>query len=86
MAAAGVGSGSDPAGWLNGGVPGMTLLSMRWWTRALAQNLDVAQAVLRLRQQRLLAGTADAAFRPIVSTGRGLCRILQQLIPLPCQH
>ncbi len=43
---------------------------------ALAQNLDVAQAVLRLRQQRLLAGTADAAFRPIVSTG---ARTLQDI-------
>ena len=43
---------------------------------ALAQNLDVAQAVLRLRQQRLLASTADAAFRPIVSTG---ARTLQDI-------
>jgi outer membrane protein TolC len=43
---------------------------------ALSQNLDVAQAVLRLRQQRLLAGTADAAFRPTVSTG---ARTLQDI-------
>lgn len=43
---------------------------------ALAQNLDVAQAVLRLRQQRLLAGTADAAFRPSVVAG---ARTLQDI-------
>lgn len=43
---------------------------------ALSQNLDVAQAVLRLRQQRLLAGTAGAAFRPTVSTG---ARTLQDI-------
>lgn len=36
---------------------------------ALAQNLDVAQAVLRLRQQRLLADTAGSAFLPIVGAG-----------------
>lgn len=36
---------------------------------ALAQNLDVAQAVLRLRQQRLLADTAGAAFRPVIGAG-----------------
>ncbi|MDR2299756.1 MAG: efflux transporter outer membrane subunit [Comamonas sp.] len=36
---------------------------------ALAQNLDVAQAVLRLRQQRLLAGTSNAPFMPVVSAG-----------------
>lgn len=43
---------------------------------AFAQNLDVAQAVLRLRQQRLLAGTADAAFRPAVGAG---ARTLQDI-------
>lgn len=36
---------------------------------ALAQNLDVAQAVLRLRQQRLLAGASNATFMPVVSAG-----------------
>ena len=43
---------------------------------ALAQNLDVAQAVLRLKQQRLLAGTANAPFMPVVSTG---ARTLQDI-------
>ena len=43
---------------------------------ALAQNLGVAEAVLRLRQQRLLAGSVDAAFRPIVSAG---ARTLQDI-------
>ena len=43
---------------------------------ALAQNLDVAQAVLRLRQQRLLADSASAPFRPTVSAG---ARTLQDI-------
>lgn len=43
---------------------------------ALRQNLDVAQAVLRLRQQRLLADTASTAFRPAVSAG---ARTLQDI-------
>ncbi|CAB5681318.1 Cation efflux system protein CusC precursor [Delftia tsuruhatensis] len=36
---------------------------------ALAANLDLAQAQSRLRQQRLLAGTSDAAYRPVVTAG-----------------
>ena len=43
---------------------------------ALAQNLDVAQAVLRLRQQRLLADTAGSAFLPVVGAG---ARTLQDI-------
>lgn len=43
---------------------------------ALAQNLDVAQAVLRLRQQRLLANTAGSAFLPAVAAG---ARTLQDI-------
>lgn len=43
---------------------------------ALAQNLDVAQAVLRLRQQRLLTNTAGSAFLPVVSAG---ARTLQDI-------
>ena len=43
---------------------------------ALAQNLDVAQAVLRLRQQRLLADTAGSAFLPAVAAG---ARTLQDI-------
>ncbi|MBI1623230.1 efflux transporter outer membrane subunit [Comamonas suwonensis] len=43
---------------------------------ALAQNLDVAQAVLRLRQQRLLADTAGSAFLPAVAVG---ARTLQDI-------
>ncbi len=36
---------------------------------ALAHNLNLAQAETRLRQQRLLAGTAGAAYRPAFSAG-----------------
>nr|WP_255576075.1 TolC family protein [Comamonas sp. Y33R10-2] len=43
---------------------------------ALAQNLDVAQAVLRLRQQRLLANTAGSAFLPVVGAS---ARTLQDI-------
>lgn len=43
---------------------------------ALAANLDLAQARSRLRQQRLLAGTADAAYRPVVTAG---ARTLQDI-------
>lgn len=43
---------------------------------ALAQNLDVAQAVLRLRQQKILADTARSPFLPTVSTG---ARTLQDI-------
>ena len=43
---------------------------------ALAQNLDVAQAVLRLRQQRLLADTAGSAFLPVVGAS---ARTLQDI-------
>ena len=43
---------------------------------ALAQNLDVAQAVLRLRQQKLLADTAASPFMPVVSAG---ARTLQDI-------
>lgn len=51
----------------------------RWWLvwndpvlnglvqQALASNLELAQAVQRLRQQRLLAGVAEVQFRPTVS-------------------
>ena len=43
---------------------------------ALAQNLDVAQAVLRLHQQKLLAETAGSAFLPVVGAG---ARTLQDI-------
>lgn len=43
---------------------------------ALAQNLDVSQAVLRLRQQKLLADTARSPFMPTVSAG---ARTLQDI-------
>ncbi|PIF98613.1 efflux transporter outer membrane subunit [Comamonas sp. 26] len=43
---------------------------------ALAENLDVTQAVLRLRQQRLLADTAGSAFLPVVGAG---ARTLQDI-------
>ncbi|MEQ6434772.1 efflux transporter outer membrane subunit [Comamonas sp. w2-DMI] len=43
---------------------------------ALAQNLDVAQAQLRVRQQRLLAGTAHSAYMPGVTAG---ARTLQDI-------
>ena len=43
---------------------------------ALAQTLAVAQAVLRLRQQRLLADTAGSAFLPAVAAG---ARTLQDI-------
>ena len=62
-------------------------LAQWWWgwndpalnvlvDEALAQNLDVAQAVLRLRQQRLLADTAGSAFLPVVGAG---ARTLQDI-------
>jgi len=37
--------------------------------RALAQNLDLAQAMGRLRQQRRLMGVAEASFQPEVNGG-----------------
>ena len=52
-----------------------------WWSRwndaelnalvdqALAQNLDLAQALGRLKQQRLMMGVASAAYQPEVSGG-----------------
>lgn len=52
-----------------------------WWQRwndpqlnalveqALAQNLDLAQALGRLKQQRLLQGVAEATFKPEVTGG-----------------
>jgi outer membrane protein TolC len=43
---------------------------------ALAANLDLAQAQSRLRQQRLLAGTAGSAFRPVFTAG---ARTLQDI-------
>ena len=43
---------------------------------ALAANLDLSQAQSRLRQQRLLAGTAGAAFRPVFTAG---ARTLQDI-------
>ena len=60
----------------------------RWWLvwndtqlnalvdEALAQNLDVAQAVLRLRQQRLLSDTSRTSFLPTFSAG---ARTLQDI-------
>lgn len=41
---------------------------------ALAQNLDVAQAVLRLRQQKILADTARSPFCPRSARVRVPCR------------
>lgn len=46
---------------------------------ALTQNLDAAQALLRLRQQRRLAEVADAAFLPTLSAG---VRTLQDIAAL----
>ena len=43
---------------------------------ALAANLDLAQAQSRLRQQRLLAGTAGSAFQPVLTAG---ARTLQDI-------
>lgn len=43
---------------------------------ALAANLDLSQAQSRLRQQRLLAGTAGSAFRPVFTAG---ARTLQDI-------
>ena len=76
---------SVPAHWTQAApqaAPGAAPVDMRaWWKpwgdarldalvdEALAHNLDVAQAVARLRQQRLLAGTADAVYRPAFSAG-----------------
>ncbi|MDR0225827.1 MAG: TolC family protein [Burkholderiaceae bacterium] len=69
--------------------PGAATADLRgWWKawgdealdrlvdEALAANLDLAQAQSRLRQQRLLAGTADAAYRPVLTAG---ARTLQDI-------
>lgn len=72
--------GSTPEHWTQpapAAAPGAAPVDMRaWWKpwgdarldalvdEALAHNLDVAQAVARLRQHRLLAGTASSAYRP----------------------
>jgi outer membrane protein, multidrug efflux system len=60
----------------------------RWWTawndttlnqlvdEALAANLDLAQAQSRLRQQQLLANTANSAYRPVLT---GDVRTLQDI-------
>ncbi|MBS0506769.1 MAG: efflux transporter outer membrane subunit [Proteobacteria bacterium] len=82
--------GTVPEHWTQAApAPGAASVDMRAWWRpwgdarldalvdeALAHNLDVAQAVTRLRQQRLLAGTAGAAYRPIFSAG---ARTLQDI-------
>lgn len=76
---------SVPARWTQAvpqAAPGAAPVDMRaWWKpwgdarldtlvdEALAHNLNLAQAVARLRQQRLLAGTAGAAYRPVFSAG-----------------
>lgn len=80
---------SLPAGWQQSLPQGASNAELaQWWKswndpalnalvdEALAQNLDVAQAVLRLRQQKLLAETAGSAFRPSVSAG---ARTLQDI-------
>lgn len=76
---------STPAHWTQAApaaAPGAAPVDMRaWWKpwgdarldalvdEALAHNLDVAQAVARLRRQRLLSGTAASAYRPVVTAG-----------------
>lgn len=82
---------SVPEHWqqsVSGGHPAGNAQLTDWWkswgdTRlnelvdeALAQNLDLSQAVLRLRQQKMLADTARSPFLPIVSTG---ARTLQDI-------
>lgn len=76
--------GSVPQTWTQPvpAAPGAAAADLRgWWKawgdaaldalidEALAANLDLAQATSRLRQQRLLAGTVDAAYRPVVTAG-----------------
>ncbi|MBS0293001.1 MAG: TolC family protein [Proteobacteria bacterium] len=74
---------STPAQWTQPAppvTPGAAPVDMRaWWKpwgdarldalvdEALAHNLDVAQAVTRLRRQRLLSATAASAYRPVVT-------------------
>ena len=81
--------GSVPQAWTQPVPAGAAPADLRgWWKawgdktldalveEALAANLDLAQAQSRLRQQRLLAGTADAAYRPVVTAG---ARTLQDI-------
>ena len=73
---------SVPAGSQDASAPALTAADLQnWWRRwndpqldalveqALAQNLDLAQALGRLKQQRLLQGVAESSHKPEVTAG-----------------
>lgn len=78
-----------PASWSQSAVQGAVRTELRtWWQgwndpqlnalvdEALAQNLDLGQAEHRLREQRLLSGAANKAYRPDF---KGSVRTLQDV-------